>query len=171
VGPIEIKERAMTEAVAKPLDSHQDLLEWLDTLGCKRQIGSLLTVTFVIDVQGRLRIADRRSEHVVCAGNGEVLSAGEMTLGWTVEGCVVQNVTNQSTGYCPEAESWPAVDNALSRLAVPHPVSFDPEFIFRRCESCHQTNIVKDRWFACSICGAALPEDWNYETTRPGFNQ
>lgn len=37
-----------------------------------------VTVTFVVNVQRDLLIADRRSEHVVCAGGEVVLSAGEM---------------------------------------------------------------------------------------------
>ena len=36
-------------------------------------------ITFVIGVDGVLRVADRRSEHVACAGGGDVLSAGELT--------------------------------------------------------------------------------------------
>lgn len=38
------------------------------------------TVTFVIDLDGKLRLADRNSEHVACAGGGPVLAAGEMTF-------------------------------------------------------------------------------------------
>jgi len=45
--------------------------------------------TFVVDVDGVLRLAARRSEHVACAASGDVLSAGEITFwrgpgGWTV---------------------------------------------------------------------------------------
>jgi hypothetical protein len=36
--------------------------------------------TFVIDLNGELRIAPRRSEHVACAEGHAVLSAGEMTF-------------------------------------------------------------------------------------------
>jgi len=65
----------------------------------------LLIVTFVIDQSGTLLVADRQSEHVACAGRQPVLSAGEMTF--LVSGKVVEmaEVSNQSTGYCPEPES------------------------------------------------------------------
>src|SRR5688572_23433490 len=66
-------------------------------------------VTYVVGVDGLLRIAHRRSEHVACAGGGDVLAAGELTA--TRAGVV--EVSNQSTGYCPEPESWPAVARAL----------------------------------------------------------
>jgi hypothetical protein len=59
--------------------------------------------TFVVDEHGSLLIADRRSEHVACACGRPVLSAGEMF----VRGGEVVEVSNQSTGYCPEPESWP----------------------------------------------------------------
>ncbi len=36
--------------------------------------------TFVGDLEGRLRLAPRRSEHVVCAGGAPVLAAGEAIL-------------------------------------------------------------------------------------------
>lgn len=162
VGPAEIPQRVKNEPVLEPVTSLAELLKQVDALGFRRQDGFLLTVTFVIDAKGKLRIADRRSEHVVCAGHGDVASAGEMTFGWDAGGCVVENVTNQSTGYCPEAESWPAVDCTLNELAIPHPAAFDPAFIFRRCDSCRQTNLVKDGWFVCSMCGAGLPTNWNY---------
>src|SRR6185503_4526289 len=95
--------------------------------------GKSLSVTFVIDINGRLRIADRRSEHVVCSGGDDVLCAGEMTFGWKSGECVVENVTNQSTGYCPDVESWDAVESALVGLSIRHPPGFDPPFVFRRC--------------------------------------
>lgn len=38
------------------------------------------TLTYVVDVERRLLIADRHCEHVVCAGGGPVLCAGELTV-------------------------------------------------------------------------------------------
>src|SRR5262249_31051208 len=123
--------------------------------------GGLLAATFVIDDQEGLRIADRRSEHVACAGSGPVRAAGELFL--RVEGGEVEvvEVSNQSTGYCPEPESWPAVAAALARAGVPHPGRFTTEVVFRRCGRCGQRNIVKDGWFVCGVCGAELPSQWN----------
>ncbi|MEV4174966.1 hypothetical protein [Nonomuraea sp. NPDC049709] len=45
--------------------------------------------TFVVDLDGTLRLAARRSEHVACAGGRPVLSAGEIAFersaaGWNV---------------------------------------------------------------------------------------
>jgi hypothetical protein len=51
----------------------------------------------------------------VCAGGENVLSAGGVTFG--VEGAevTVTEVTNQSTGYRPEPESRPYVEEALDK--------------------------------------------------------
>jgi hypothetical protein len=115
-------------------------------------------LTFVVGVDGILRVADRRSEHVACAGGGEVLSAGEITA---VRGRVT-DVSNQSTGYCPEPESWPAVADALDRAGIAHPGCFTFEVVFRRCTKCGERNLVKDSWFSCAICGNDLPLAWNF---------
>jgi hypothetical protein len=70
----------------------------------------------------------------------------------------VVEASNQSTGYCPEPESWTAVAAALDRIGVPHPGGFTLEIMFRRCPKCGERNMVKDGWFAC---GAELPKEWN----------
>jgi hypothetical protein len=117
--------------------------------------------TFVVDTDGLLRLAPRRSEHVACAGGGSVLSAGEMSFHresgrWTVE-----DVSNQSTGYCPDTSSWPAVAHALDRAGLGHPAHFTHEVVFRCCPHCHEHNIVREDDYVCVFCDAALPEDWN----------
>jgi hypothetical protein len=116
----------------------------------------------VIDSEGRLRLADRHSEHVACAGGGPVLSAGEIFLGTTGDAVVVEEVSNLSTGYCPEPESWEAVQEALDRLGVGHPGAFTMAVVFRLCPRCEQRNVVKDGWFVCQVCGGDLPEVWNF---------
>ena len=90
-------------------------------------------------------------------------SAGEMFFLLTAAGVQVAEVSNQSTGFCPEPESWPAVAVALDRLGVPHPGRFTTEVLFRRCEQCGERNVVRDGWFVCGVCGADLPERWNFE--------
>lgn len=169
VGPLEIMQRAATSPAPPPIGSLCDLLEQLRSFGFQRRSGYSLTVTFVIDADGRLRIADRHSEHVVCAGCGEVQSAGEMTFEWNSDRCVVESISNQSTGYCPEPLSWNAVDVALTGIGVCHTGRFDPEFEFRRCSRCKQINIVKDNWFFCSICGTPLPAHWNCNDSFPNL--
>ena len=119
--------------------------------------------TFIIDLEGILRLAPRRSEHVVCAGGMPVLSAGEITFEWGRGGWEVTSVTNQSTGYCPEGSSWPAVGQALDLLGVPHPGWFTDEFTFRRCGRCEERNLVRDGDFTCALCGAELPASWNFD--------
>jgi hypothetical protein len=53
------------------------LEKWVQQEGQELNKDGLLVVTFAIDAKGSLRVADRRSEHVACAGGGPVLSAGE----------------------------------------------------------------------------------------------
>ncbi len=65
----------------------------------------ILTVTFVVDERGQLWINDRRSEHVVCANGGSVLTAGELSFFLSDGQVEFYEATNQSTGYCPEPES------------------------------------------------------------------
>lgn len=118
--------------------------------------------TYVVGADGLLWIADRHSEHVACARGGDVLSAGEMTFEIEGAGVAVTDVTNQSTGYCPEPESWPAVAAALEKASIPHPPSFTRVFLFRLCESCGQTNVVKEGDFTCAVCGTELRQEWNF---------
>ena len=140
------------------------VLEWAASAGVSLRAYAELTATFIVDDQGDLWIADRQSEHVACARRRRVYSAGEMTF--SIEGqppgVVVTAVTNQSTGYCPEPASWPAVAAALDRAGVDHPDDFTARFLFRRCPACRMRNIVKDDWYVCGVCGAELPKRWNF---------
>jgi RNA polymerase sigma factor (sigma-70 family) len=96
------------------------------------------------------------------AGGSPVLSAGEMFFRLSVSSVEAVEVTNQSTGYCPEPESWPAVASALDALGIAHPGRFTQEVVFRRCPTCGERNVVKDGWYVCGMCGAGLPADWNF---------
>lgn len=116
----------------------------------------------MVDAAGTLRVAPRRSEHVASAGGGPVLSAGEISFVRLEQGWRVGDVTNQSTGFCPEASSWPAVADACERAGLAYPGRrFTTAFEFRRCIDCDQINIVKDSDFTCAACGADLPAEWN----------
>src|SRR5207245_3026844 len=123
-----------------------------------------VTATFIIDETGGLLIADRRSEHVACAGGRPVRSAGEMTFTVKTSGVSVAWVTNQSTGYCPEPDSWPAVEAALARAGIAAPDGFSQEFVFRRCPRCGSINIIKSGVFDCGVCSTPLPEEWNLDS-------
>ncbi|WP_345044842.1 hypothetical protein [Streptomyces sannanensis] len=119
--------------------------------------------TFVVDLEGVLRLAPRRSEHVACAGGGKVLGAGEMSFAREAGEWAVSEVSNQSTGYCPDVTSWPTVARALDLAGLGHPAGFTHEVVFRRCESCGEHNIVREADFVCVFCGGDLPHVWNVD--------
>jgi hypothetical protein len=75
----------------------------------------------------------------------------------------VEQITNQSTGFCPEPQSWQAVSKALDRIGLTHPGGFTMTCVFRRCTGCATINIVKDDWFRCEVCGVALEAQWNFD--------
>lgn len=160
VGTDEVRAAAADAPAGTPIDSRDALARWLAAQADDAE-GEAITATFVVTPDGTLRVANRRSEHVACAGGQPVLSAGEMRFSRDSQRLVA--ATNQSTGYCPEPESWPAVADALDRAGVAHGRRFDDEFTFRRCPACGERNLVKDGWFVCAICDAALPERWNFD--------
>lgn len=145
------------------ITSSSDLRAWIDQTGQNPGRDQTITVTFIIDTDGWLWIADRHSEHIACAAGRDVLSAGEMTFDDSQTEIFVSDVSNQSLGYCPEPDSWPAVDEALNRAGISHPPGFTAEFVFRLCTTCHTQNVVKDNWFECAVCGASLDQTWNFQ--------
>lgn len=161
VGPAEIKARS-SQSPGTSISCLDDLLGWVRGTAQRPGPDGLIASTFVIDAGGGLRLADRRSEHVACAGGEPVLSAGEMFFHVEGDHAEVIEASNQSTGYCPPPESWPTVAAALGRIGIGHPGQFTTAVIFRRCVVCAERNIVKDDWFTCSVCGADLPGEWNF---------
>ena len=162
VGPAHLAKHANSETARLRVDSASPVAAWVAEQPGTDADGTL-TVTFVVLPDG-LWVADRHSEHVACARGGPVHSAGEMTFAVdrrrrSVE---VVYVTNQSTGFCPEPESWPTVEAALDAAGIGRPGGFIAEIIFRRCPNCGATNIVKDGWFECAVCSAELPREWNF---------
>jgi hypothetical protein len=162
VGPDDIRIRAAQAQAGMKIDSAHALKVWLNQTRQEPNPVGQFVLTFVIDERGLLRVADRGSEHVACAGGGLVHSAGEMFLVLTTQGLRVEELSNQSTGYCPEPESWPAVATALDQIGLPHPGRFTLEIVFRRCPACRERSIVKDGWFVCGLCGADLTAVWNF---------
>lgn len=120
------------------------------------------TATFIIDTEERLWVADRHSEHVACADLQDVLAAGEITFERSSNDIQITEVTNQSTGYCPEPSCWDIVSEVLRRIKIEHPSHFTVAFEFRRCDQCGTTNIIKDAVFECSVCESPLSPVWNY---------
>ncbi len=159
VGPSEIRDAAKSQPAGTRIDTVDQLDQWLAAGLTERTRHHCWVATFTISLDGGLYIAPRRSEHVACAAGGPVLSAGEITID---DSMVVTEITNQSTGFCPEPESWPAVSAALDQAGIEHPGRFTTEVIFRRCRKCGERNIVKDSWYYCGICDAILPDDWNF---------
>ncbi len=166
VGPKKIVERAPAIPAGVRIESPADVLRWIKQTHQELNATRSVITTFVIDEVGWLLIADRRSEHVACAGGQPVQSAGEMTFTMNGNQVSVTWVSNQSTGYCPEPDSWPAVSTALSRAGIAAPAGFSQEILFRRCPGCGAINIVKDGVFECGLCATPLPENWNLDGTE-----
>ncbi|WP_433471691.1 S1 RNA-binding domain-containing protein [Spirillospora sp. CA-142024] len=158
IGPDEIRMQIWSDGRGQPITSPGDLSAWLARQDVPEREEPF---TFVIDETLTLRVAPRRSEHVVCAGGEPVLSAGEITFAGSGEGWRVSEISNQSTGYCPDLDSWTAVQAALGNAGLDHPGSFTVPFVFRRCMCCGQLNIVKDDHYACAMCDGPLPAAWN----------
>ncbi|MFF1511544.1 hypothetical protein [Streptomyces sp. NPDC058326] len=158
MGPAELKELVRAGSEGRSIRSAEDFGEWVSA----QTLDELAEpFTFVVDGGGVLRLAPRRSEHVVCAGGEEVLSAGEMSFREESGRWVVEEVSNQSTGYCPDVRSWPAVAEALDGIGIRRPSGFTHGVVFRRCHSCREPNIVRENDFVCVFCGKDLPQEWN----------
>ena len=155
-----MKSEVTAEAEGPKVRSQEELGAWLSGRPAEELAEPF---TFVIDSDGVLRLAPRRSEHVVCAGGGLVFSAGEMGFEQADGGWAVTRVSNQSTGYCPDVTSWPAVAVALDRAGIGRPGGFSEEVVFRRCPKCRERNIVHEGNFVCALCEAELPELWNLD--------
>ena len=142
----------------------QDVIQWMQQMRQRPDNDHTVTATFIVDLEGVFWIADRRSEHLACAQGHDVLSAGEITFHVDAKAVRVISVSNQSLGYCPEPESWPSVAKALEAAGIEAPARFTTEFTFRLCEACNTTNVVRDDWFVCAMCGAELSRNWNFPT-------
>jgi len=160
VGPIRIRDAAKLQPAGVRITSLDELRTWL---ACPESMEPMprkaRIATFTIELGNGLLLAPRRPEHVACASGGPVLSAGEITFDGNL---TVTEITNQSTGFCPEPESWTSVATALDRVGVPHPGCFTTEIVFRLCPVCRERNIVRDSWFYCALCDGKLPEHWNF---------
>lgn len=75
-----------------------------------------------------------------------VLSAGEIGFVREADRWSVSEVSNQSTGYCPDIGSWSEVARALDNVGLERPSGFTHE-----------------NYFVCVFCGSDLPETWNVD--------
>ncbi|WP_221326753.1 TFIIB-type zinc ribbon-containing protein [Actinoplanes sp. L3-i22] len=158
VGPAELQDQ-LPSTEAATAGSHAVLDRWL----AGRTRDELdEPFTFVVALDGSLRLAPRRSEHVALAAGRDLLAAGEMMFAGTAGARHVLEVTNQSTGYCPDPDCWAAVAAALDRLGLKHPRGFTTKLVFRQCPYCGERNIVRDSDFTCALCNGGLPTCWNF---------
>lgn len=161
IGPKEIAVRVQPDRRGTPIHSASDVVRWVTDSQQELDADGCVIATFVVDESGTMRVADRRSEHVACAGGQRVLSAGEMTFDLSGRVARVSGVSNQSTGYCPEPESWPAVAAVLAAAGLDAPPGFTLACVFRRCVGCGMRNLVKDGLFECGVCDRKLPPEYN----------
>jgi hypothetical protein len=158
VGPAELLGTVRPGAEGRVVRSAGDLDGWL---AGRAEAELTEPFTYVVGLDGLLRLAPRRSEHVACAGGAEVLGAGEMGFERAAGLWTVREVSNQSTGYCPRLGSWDAVERALDGADIGRPDGFTHAVVFRRCVSCREISIVREGDFVCVFCGSDLPTAWN----------
>ncbi|MEU6633331.1 hypothetical protein ABZ905_34335 [Streptomyces parvus] len=160
VGPAELKAAVQPDSVGCRIGSAADFDGWI----AERSAAELTEpFTFVVGTDGVLRLAPRRSEHVACAGGDTILSAGEIGFLREADRWAVSEISNQSTGYCPDISSWSEVARALDDVGLERPSGFTHEVVFRRCPDCQENNIVREDDFVCVFCGGDLPETWNVD--------
>ncbi|MET8601961.1 hypothetical protein ABZV92_00235 [Streptomyces rubiginosohelvolus] len=160
VGPADLKAAVRPGSGGHRIGSADDFAHWI----AERTAGELLEpFTFVVGTDGMLRLAPRRSEHVACADGEHVLSAGEISFTREADRWVVDEVSNQSTGYCPDVVSWPAVAHALDAIELGRPPHFTHQVVFRRCPGCQECTFVREDDFVCVFCGSDLPKAWNID--------
>lgn len=162
VGPDELRERNRGKLAGDVVVDAASVIAWATRTRQAPNAEGLVRATYVVVPPGELRVADYGSEHVACAGGGEVLAAGVMWFEVGRRTVRVERVDDQSTGFCPEPDCWDAVAAALDRAGIARPDAFEPALVFRRCPACMQRNIVKDGWFRCAVCDAELPALWNF---------
>jgi hypothetical protein len=162
IGPHEIQQMLDRPSERLLILHPNDIYTWLNTTQLKALRDQSVNVTFIIDIAGHLWIADRHSEHIACAAGQPVLAAGEMTFIIQNQKVRVSEITNQSTGYCPEPETWDIVAATLDKIDIARPAGYTTTFIFRRCSMCETINIVKEGIFECGVCETALSRDWNF---------
>jgi hypothetical protein len=159
VGPGPLLRLLERPAARWRLASPDDLAAWLNTLDARTKRGAI-NLTFVVDCAPTLWIADQHSEHVVCARGERVLAAGELSVEFKPV-LRVSAASNQSTGYCPEPDSWESVAAALDRAGLPRPDDYTASYLFRRCDRCASINLIKEAVFECAVCEAPLSVGWN----------
>lgn len=159
-GPVDLKAAVRPGSGGCRIGSASDFDNWV---AGRAAVELVEPFTYVVGTDDVLRLAPRRSEHVVCAGGGPVLSAGEISFVHEAGRWAVGDVSNHSTGFCPDVSSWPAVARALDLAGLAHPSDFTHAVVFRRCPGCQERSIVREGDFVCVFCGSDLPAVWNVD--------
>ncbi len=165
VGSKEIEARVDKQYEGSKINQIKDIQQWIEE---SNQIitNEQIIATFIINEQAQLVVSDRHSEHVLCAGGRNVLSAGEITFSFSKHEIYVSDISNQSTGYCPKPTSWEIVEIVLNKLQIEHPKYFTRAFEFRYCEHCQTRNLIKEGVYECAVCNADLDIEWNFDKVR-----
>ena len=166
IGSPELQQRLKRENHCIQVRNKSDLVSWTTSFLASGRTRGRVTATFIIDITEQLWVADRHSEHVACADSQDVLAAGEITFDRSESQIFVAEITNQSTGYCPEPDCWNVVARVLDRLRIQRPEFFTKAFTFRRCDKCGNTNLIKDDIYECAVCDSLLSKDWNFDVSK-----
>lgn len=158
VGPADVKAMVADSPAGTALTDLSTLAQWHAAQPSDERDEPF---TYVVGLDGVLRVAPRRSEHVACSAGASVLAAGEIAFEGSDGRWSIASVSNQSAGYCPDVTCWPSVAAALDRLGVDRPAAFTAEILFRRCLACEEITIVRDGDLVCVFCEADLPAAWN----------
>lgn len=158
VGPESIRIACQDQPTGRHIPNVEGLRAWLAELN-DLDPDAEGWATYVVTPDARLLVAHRRTEHVACAGGSDVLGAGEAQFDSAGD---VRWLSNYSSGYCPDASCYPDVREAFLGAGMDPPPSFSHAVVFRKCPSCGERNVIKDDDFACSLCGSAVPAEWNF---------
>ncbi|NER32623.1 MAG: hypothetical protein F6J93_00835 [Oscillatoria sp. SIO1A7] len=161
VGPERLRLAVAGCPIGVRIASLGEIENWMSSLEREPNAAGLMPASFVVDLNGHMRVADSNSEHIAVAGGMPVLAAGKIFFGTGDRSLEVVEITNQATGFCPEPKSWEAVAKAIEKVPLSHPGKFTSEYVYRRCESCGELNVVKGNLFICDFCNASLPKVWN----------
>jgi hypothetical protein len=162
VGSVELLELLHDPSERINISISENLEKLFGDLNKSKKQTRVAVFTFIVDKNGDLWLADRHSEHVVCARGEKVLAAGEITLEIDRHIFEIIAITNQSTGYCPEPSSWTALAQTLQSLEVKFPNYWTTVFDFRRCSQCSTISIVKQDVYECAVCENFLSKEWNF---------
>ncbi|MFI9584543.1 hypothetical protein ACIHCQ_22510 [Streptomyces sp. NPDC052236] len=158
MGPAEIRAAVRPGSEGRLIRTLRDFEEWVS----EQALDELAEpFTYVIDTSEDLWLDRGAVSTSRALGAGGCLVRERSPSAVAATAGAVSEVSNQSTGYCPDLGSWPAVADALDRVGLGRPDGFTYEVVFRRCVGCGEINVVREDDFVCVFCGGGLPASWN----------